>query len=149
MEQLIRRMQMEDIAEVLEIQNSLGFQDWSEQSFRSEVSNTDYSIPLIFKNDRILGYMVTRIVADEAELCSIAVRKENEGKGVAHRLLATCDSILDARSIRQMFLEVRISNSRAIQFYHRNGFQDMGLRKKYYQDGEDALLMSRRLPAHA
>lgn len=149
MEPLIRRMQMEDIAEVLEIQNSLGFQEWSEQGFRSEVSNADYSVPLIFKNDRIHGYMVTRIVADEAELCSIAVRKENMGKGVAQSMLAACDSILDSRSISQMFLEVRTSNLRAIQFYHRNGFQDMGVRKKYYQDGEDALLMSRRLPAHA
>lgn len=145
----ICRMQEENLAEVLEIQASLGFQNWSRESFLSEIRNVNYSLPRVFKIDTILGYMVDRIVGDEAELCSIAVRREHMGSGVAQALLQNGELDLQARGVTRHFLEVRISNQRAIGFYHKNAFQDVGIRKGYYADGENALLMARSIIAHA
>lgn len=141
----IYRMTDEDIVEVLEIQADLSFQNWSQESFLSEIRNIDYSVPLVAKNGRIWGYMVVRILADEAELCSIAVSREKMGMGVAQAMWRSADHILHQRQIKSMFLEVRVSNSRAIAFYRKNRFQDQGVRKSYYADGEDALIMVRSI----
>jgi ribosomal-protein-alanine N-acetyltransferase len=92
----------------------------------------------------LLGFLVVATVAGEAEIESIAVRSEFQGRGVGRRLLAAMVEFLILQGIARVQLEVRESNERAIGFYRALGFEVEGQRAGYYQDPtEDALLLSR------
>jgi ribosomal-protein-alanine N-acetyltransferase len=95
----------------------------------------------------ILGVMLLRVAADEAEILSIAVAPEWRGCGFARRML---DHGLDraaALRARRCFLEVDAANAAAMALYRRIGFREIGRRKGYYaaEGGGDALIMARGL----
>ena len=94
-------------------------------------------------DERILGGGCIRIAADEAEIISVAVRKEFRRKGVARALMERM--IADARlaGARSFYLEVRASNAAAAALYSTLGFCSYGVRKNYYTlPREDAILMA-------
>ena len=92
----------------------------------------------------LAGFAVARTVAsDEAELLNLVVAPEFRRCGVATRLLQD----LAARHPGTVFLEVRESNDGARNFYYRNKFIDVAIRKNYYRHPvEDAIVMLRTLP---
>ena len=78
--------------------------------------------------------------AGEAELLRIVVDPAHRGHGVGRALLAHCQRELAAESLELLYLEVRVSNTAAIQLYRACGWKRCGLRSGYYPDGEDAAL---------
>lgn len=138
---LLRRMEKQDLAEVLAIQDELKFQEWKESHFQAEIDNVLFSLPFVLENGKILAYAVMQIQADEAELCTIAVRASFQGLGLGSLLLESLQEILVQRKVNACFLEVRASNLGAQALYHKTGFVFIGTRKKYYPDGENALIL--------
>ncbi len=98
-----------------------------------------------------LGYIQWGLIpqAGEAELLRIAVRPEGRGQGVGGRILRESTEALAAMGIRELHLEVRISNTSARRLYEREGWRRTGLRKGYYRDGEDAALYGKEIPGLA
>jgi len=147
-EAVIRRMTLEDLPEVLQI-DQLSFPlPWSERSYRFELTENTASHMLVSVcNDdgrpRVVGYAGFWMVIDEAHISTLAVHPDYRRAGLGAELLRT---VLDeaARSGAAMAtLEVRVSNQAAVNLYHKFGFQIVGRRAKYYRDnGEDALLMT-------
>ena len=78
--------------------------------------------------------------AGEAELLRIAVDPAHRGHGVGRALLAHCQRELAAEGLELLYLEVRVSNTAAIQLYRACGWKPCGRRGGYYPDGEDAAL---------
>lgn len=96
----------------------------------------------------VIGFALSRIVLDEAELLLLAVKKQWQGHGFGQLLL---DSYIDAaeqRGARKLHLEVRQGNH-AVNLYKRAGFSEVGRRKAYYsgRDGQtyDALTLARSI----
>ena len=90
---------------------------------------------------KLVGYAFNHIVEDELHVLNIAVDPNSRGKGLGTYLLATVLAKAFEKGARQVYLEVRPSNSAAINLYSKLGFLRTGLRKNYYRDnGEDALL---------
>lgn len=85
------------------------------------------------------------LAADEAELLRIAVTPSRQGQGLGRALLQACEADLAATGARDLHLEVRVSNAAARALYAANGWREVGLRKAYYRDGEDAALYAKRL----
>lgn len=85
------------------------------------------------------GFALLRIVLDEAEILSIGVMKKRRGIGDA--LLSASLIHAQQAGVQTMFLEVATSNAAARQLYAKHGFVSAGLRKGYYEDGDDALTM--------
>lgn len=118
----------------------------------SEVFNESFDktdLGFYFDNDNyiILGeigksFAIFQLIAGEAELYYIAIKKEFRRKHLADELLNYFIKNFDVDSI---FLEVRASNAPAISFYRKNGFKEIGIRKKYYQNGEDAIIMEKKI----
>ncbi len=98
---------------------------------------------------RIAGFALLRLVADEAELMTIAVAPRWRGKGVGAALLTAGFADLQMSPARRMFLEVAADNRPALALYRRHGFAEIGRRDGYYPrpDGKPAtaLVMSRAL----
>jgi ribosomal-protein-alanine N-acetyltransferase len=96
--------------------------------------------------EQVIAYAFFRMVADELHLLKIAVTPAWRGQGIAARLLERCFAISATRGAAAVHLEVRTTNTPAIELYLKLGFEVVGKRHKYYEDTkEDALLMMKNL----
>ena len=115
---------------------------WSEQHFRDELSS-QVALPLVALDAAgiVLGYICAMQVLDEGHILNVAVAPEARGKGIGKLLVERV--LADCRAAGAAFvsLEVRVSNHSAIELYRRIGFVECGRRKKYYENGEDAIMM--------
>lgn len=89
----------------------------------------------------LVGFAGMMFVEDEGHLMNIAVDSEFQGQGVATQLLRrlTLDAV--ERGVTNLTLEVRSNNTPALALYRRFGYRPVGVRKGYYVDGQDALIM--------
>lgn len=87
------------------------------------------------------GMVLARVAADEAEILTIAVLPELQGRGLGRWLLDAAMEEARRRGARVMFLEVATGNAPALALYTRAGFVRVGERKRYYPGGGDALVM--------
>jgi len=95
---------------------------------------------------RVLGYVVSWYVVDEAEIANLAVANDVRRAGVGARLLDHALDIAKERHSHVVFLEVRESNGGARALYASRGFEVAGRRAKYYRKPvEDALVLRREL----
>ena len=94
----------------------------------------------------VIGFALGRVVAGEAELLLLAVKKTRQGMGAGQLLLQRFMSIAEDRGAKRLHLEVRDGNH-AVRLYTRAGFTPVGRRKNYYtgRDGQiyDALTLAR------
>lgn len=85
-----------------------------------------------------VGFIITRIAADEAEIISIATNPARRRKGIARELLHAAIRELQRDRIARLFLEVDEKNTPALGLYRKLGFRQVGQRKGYYGSGKDA-----------
>jgi [ribosomal protein S18]-alanine N-acetyltransferase len=141
---LIRRMKLEDVPAVHEI-DMLSFSlPWPERSFRFEVTENPVSRGWVAEMDgRIAAMLVLWLVVDEAHIATIATHPDFRRQGIGERLMI--DALIAAREegAQRAFLEVRATNIAAQTLYEKYGFVVDGRRPRYYKDNfEDAILMS-------
>lgn len=133
----IRKMLLDDLEQIRQIEARSFPAPWSKEQISAEIGN----IALVAEDGRIVGYLFARQVLDEVELLSLAVVPESRGQGIGKRLLSELIALVKAGQAVKIFLEVRESNSSAIRLYEKTGFRRFSIRKAYYQDGEDAVVM--------
>jgi len=115
---------------------------WSENSVRSELTNPLSLWLCAVSGSRVLGYIGSQAVMDEADVMNVAVAPEARRQGIARALVRELVSQLAARGVRSLTLEVRPSNRAAVLLYAEEGFRQVGRRRKYYDDPvEDALIL--------
>ncbi len=94
-------------------------------------------------SEYIIGFVGMWLMVDEAHIINIAVRGVCRGKGIGELLLISCIDLAYKLKATVVTLEVRASNTIAQNLYTKYGFNQVGLRKKYYTDNnEDALIMT-------
>lgn len=90
------------------------------------------------------GFVVWRVVADEAEIITIGVHPDARKSGIASAMLAIIENDIKKRGGKKIFLEVAENNEPARKLYEANGYKKIGVRPKYY-DGIDAIMMDKDL----
>jgi ribosomal-protein-alanine N-acetyltransferase len=122
---------------------------WDESEFDSMLREANTLVHRLRQGRSVIGFAVSRMAADEAELLSIAVAPRERGRGLSRDLLMTHLGHLAGRGIRTVFLEVEENNRPARRLYDRTGFAVVGRRERYYRQagGEElnALVMRRDL----
>ncbi len=122
---------------------------WSDGEFESMIAERNTLVHRLRLGRKIIGFAVSRIGADEAEILSIAIDADQRGRGLSRNLLLTHLGHLAGRGVRRIFLEVEENNAPARRLYESCGFAIVGRRERYYQQasGEqlNALLMRRDL----
>lgn len=93
----------------------------------------------------LIGFILSRMAAGEAEILSVAIAPRQRGRGLARPLLDLHLRRLAGLGTRAVFLEVDEHNAPARALYRRAGFYDVGRRKSYYQTGASALVLRRDL----
>ena len=110
--------------------------------YRSLMADHRSELRVASIGERLIGFHAITKVQPDIELLKIAVTPEFQGTGVGVALLDDVFGQARTRGCSSCFLEVRASNNRAIRFYHKKGFEVVGVRRAYYRDPiEDALVM--------
>ncbi|MCD8501599.1 MAG: ribosomal protein S18-alanine N-acetyltransferase [Bacillaceae bacterium] len=139
----IRPMVLTDIVEVVVIEKTSFTSPWTKRAFIEELTKNNYANYTVLEHDGdIIGYCGIWVVIDDAQITTIAIKKEYRGQGLGEQLLL--HSIDRARLLgaTRVSLEVRVTNTVAQKLYKRLGFKKGGIRKNYYADNqEDALVM--------
>ena len=105
-------------------------------------------LPLTFGYIHSLGGMILcRVAADEAEILTLAVHPGQQRMGLGSMLLGAAMERAGSLGAGSMFLEVAVTNQAARALYAKHGFTEAGLRRRYYSDGTDALILRSGLPA--
>ena len=138
----IRPMTEGDLTQVVAIEQHSFPHPWTIEHFRDEL-RSPHAYPLVAAtaDGVIAGYLCPSLVLDEGEILDVAVREEYRGRGIGRLLTETALKGLRERGALRVSLEVRTSNEAAIALYRHLGFTVTGRRKRYYENGEDALLM--------
>lgn len=105
----------------------------------------EFSHVLVFDDSGIKGFLIYLDLSTEIELIDVAVEKEKERQGIGTRLLNELFTIAKAKGVKLISLEVREDNLNAIAFYERNSFVKSHLRKDYYEDSCNAIVMIKEL----
>jgi ribosomal-protein-alanine N-acetyltransferase len=141
---LFRPMSRDDLDTICQLEKDIFKSPWSKRSFEVELSRPKYSHSYVIEHHRsIIAYTVLWFMSDECHIANLAVAAGYRNRGIGGWLLKKIVKIAKNKSSAIIHLEVRISNREAIRLYENFGFQAHGVRKEYYADGEDALLMSR------
>ena len=137
-------MAITDLDQVTELDRASFSLPWPESSFKYEIEKNEASRCWVAESgSKIVGMIVTWLIVDEVHVATFAVSPTLRRQGIAQRLLT--HTLMDAykHGARKAFLEVREGNLPARGLYKKFGFEEAGLRKKYYQDnGEDAVMMN-------
>jgi [ribosomal protein S18]-alanine N-acetyltransferase len=134
---------MEDLQQVLPIEQQCFGGYWSQSIFETELKTKGcYYVKLqdLHNSKDILAYGGFWQIFEEAHLTTLAVDPQYQGIGLGALLLGHLMTVAQIQEAHWMTLEVRPSNQQAIKLYQRYGFGELGRRKGYYPDNEDALL---------
>ena len=128
---------------VLEIEIHANPTPWSKHTFEKILEQRSLSFVIIL-NSQIVGFCIANKVLDECHLPNISVREAMRRQGAGNFMLDILKKRMSLSGITTILLEVRRSNKAAQDFYRRNGFQELSIRKDYYQTNngrEDAIIM--------
>ena len=118
---------------------------WSVSTWQSAFARSDFFGWIAEEAGTAIGFVCGTSVWEESELLKIAVLPAFRGKGLGNVLLKTWIDAAKKGGAEKMFLEVREGNVAALRLYEKQLFQVTRLRKKYYEDGENALEMVKEL----
>ena len=138
-----------DAARLAQLHAASFHRGWGEGEFESMMAERNTLLHRLRQGRQVIGFAVSRMAADEAEILSIAIDENQRGRGLSRELLMTHLGHLAGRGVRTIFLEVEENNQPARRLYEWAGFGVVGRRERYYQQpgGEqlNALLMRRDL----
>jgi ribosomal-protein-alanine N-acetyltransferase len=145
---LIEEMRRKHLTDMLPIEQDAYPKPWSRSVFESELeqvrSGTRHYI-VARRRRLVIGYAGLWIAPDPAgdqgHITNIAVAADHRRRGVATRLLGALATIAIERGCIALTLEVRLSSTGAQELYRRFGFAPAGVRKRYYENTEDAIVM--------
>lgn len=142
----IEKMKDEDIDEALLTEQSHNIHILSKNILKEDIKNKNYNYLVAKNNDgKIIGYIGISYVLDSADIISIVVHKDYTQKGIATLLLQEIFAFAKENNIQKITLEVRSSNLPAQKLYEKHGFKQIAIRKKYYDNTEDALIYEKEL----
>jgi ribosomal-protein-alanine N-acetyltransferase len=143
----IRPMVEIDLPEIAAIEQASYAFPWSENIFR-DCLRVGYTCRALDLAGQVIGYGVMSLGAGEAHILNVCVRNEFRSLGFGRRLLEHLLERAGASGVAEAFLEVRPSNLAAIRLYQHLGFEQIGIRRGYYQapdEREDAIVLKREI----
>ena len=142
---ILRRANANDIDRIAEMEKVCFPEDpWSRDMVAAEFSGLNQArYYAAEEGGEIVAYAGIWVIPPEGYITNVAVLPECRRKGIASAVLQKMIEDSLAEGVTDITLEVRVSNAPAIALYKSFGFEEAGIRPKYYQDGEDALIMWR------
>ncbi len=142
-----RQMTMSDLNAVMELEIIAYPYPWTETIFQDCIK-AGYQCCVAELDKKIIGYAVFINAVQECHLLNICIKPNMQGNGLGRKLLTHVLRKAKEKNAKCVFLEVRPSNSHAVALYESEGFNEVGIRKKYYPTShgrEDAVIYAKEL----
>ncbi len=140
-----RKWAYEDVLEIAEIEKECFKDPWSYRMLADSFFG-EYTYTVLAEDaEKIVGYGFLLAAGEEADIANVAVRGQYRRRGVARELLSRLEAQAASLGVVRVFLEVRVSNAAAMALYLKCGYVGVYVRPRYYEDGEDALVMQKVL----
>ena len=140
----IDEMSLEDLTSIKDILTSEFDDFWNYEVLKSELESSN-SYFFVAKNNsgEIIGFAGIKVILDEADIMNIVVKKDFRNNGIGSLLLDYLISYSKSINLKSITLEVNEINLPAIKLYEKFSFSKLGIRKKYYNGENDAIIMSK------
>lgn len=138
----IIKAEEENIGDVYYLEKASFDLPWSEDHILSDILGGYSQYFLLYSEREPVGYLSFRLLFDEGHIINICVHPEKRGRGYGQKLIGFIEQHAKSVGAKSLTLEVRKSNTPAIELYKKMGFVVDGIRRGYYCDnGEDAYIM--------
>ena len=134
-----------DIEKIAEAEQRCFSDPWSKDALKAAFDSPFTHCFLIEEGGQVCGYACLFVLFEESEVQNIAVDIPFRKRGIGSELLSFLHDFAKEKGAEISFLEVRVSNAPAISLYQKFSYQTVAVRKRYYPDGEDALVMKKEL----
>lgn len=138
----IKEMTLEDFEKIKEILQIDFDEFWTPNILKSELENDLSKYIAAIQNDDIVGFAGIIILPDDVEITNIVTKKSERKKGIGKLLLDTLIQMA-FKLKKDISLEVNEKNEEAISLYKKAGFKEVGIRKKYYNGNDNAIIMTK------
>ncbi len=137
-------MALSDIAAVVAIEQAAYGHHWLPRDYHHELTKNEYAHYFVLKNEfsAPIGLAGLWLLAGEAHIITVAIQPSWQRLGLGEQLLIHLLAVAKELAATVATLEVRRSNHAAIALYQKYGFAEVGCRRGYYDDGEDALILT-------
>ena len=139
----ITRMTLTDLEQMKNILYSDFDNFWSYNVLKQELENENTTYIIAKEKEEVVGFAGISVCIDEATLNNIVVKKSCRGRGIGGELLESLIDICSDLNLKTFTLEVNTTNEPAIRLYKKFGFKNLGTRKKYYNNTQDAYIMTK------
>lgn len=134
-------LKFEHLQQMAEIEREAFDQPWTVNMFIPEVEDENAHYVVGVRGDEVICYGGFHKILDEAHITNIAVKRGERGRGIGKFLMSELLSRAKMLGVERVTLEVRSDNIPALNMYESFGFRVEGVRKKYYNNMYDALIM--------
>ena len=142
---IIRKGEPADAGSIAKIEEVSIKRPWSIVLIKADLeTNANAKYWVCEEEGQVLGFLGVHDIVGEINITNVAVDPASRRKGIANMLMDALIDEYENQDIVGITLEVRASNEPAIKLYEKYGFKSEGIRKAYYSDGEDAIIMWRR-----
>ena len=146
MDYILRKATVDDLKEIVEIEARNFKAPFSYDNYLYELNENKFAnIEVIEVDGKIASYIDYWITFDSATVVKIATEFSQKNRGFAGFLLENMEKTLKEKGVEFVTLEVRFSNLPAINLYKKHGYQEVGIKRGYYSNGEDAIGMIKGL----
>lgn len=148
MTEVIREAKFSDLKSILALENRYFKNPWKESDWVYELTKNPINKVYVIEDKNIFGFIDFMITFNSATISQIVIEESYRHKGYAQRLLSMMETMFPKDGddiVENVTLEVRESNKDAINLYQKNGYEIITKKPHYYQDGEDAIYMVKRL----
>ena len=144
MEINIVNVQENYIDDIFNIEQSEIIVPWSKESLLGLIRQQYIIFRVMLKDDEVIGYYSFQKICDEGYINNIAIKREYQSQGLGTKLFEDLIERAAKFEVKALTLEVGKNNNKAIGLYEKFGFKVEGVRKNYYKNSEDALIMWKR-----
>lgn len=138
----ISNMNISDFEIISPILSSSFDNFWSNETLKSELNNSNSHYIVAKLDDQIVGFAGIWKSVDDVHITDIVVKKDFRKKGIGSLLLQKLIELTKSLNYKELTLEVNVLNEPAKQLYLKFGFKELGIRKKYYNNTDDAIIMT-------
>lgn len=140
-----REWTVHDLDKIAALENECFSDAWSRRMLADSLLSDNFHGILIEEDGALVAYGGLNVAADEGEIELIAVSEMYRRCGRGRQIMEDLFEIARREGVKRIYLEVRVSNAPAQILYLKCGFRGMYCRTRYYQDGEDAIVMKKEL----
>ena len=137
-------LDVKNVDDVISIQNNLNIHILSKENILNDINNSNFKCIVAVYDKEIIGYISFSYIFD-IEIESVLVKSSYQRQGIGTLLLNYIFKFAKENKINNVFLEVRKSNIGAISLYRKLGFSNISIRKQYYENAEDALILKKEI----